>query len=56
MNVAEEGGGGRYIGERAKEREIYEGKNEMVNTSKVKDVVNATVMAQIMNIDFINMV
>ena len=30
-------------------------KNEMVNTSKVKDVVNATVMAQIMNIDFINL-
>ena len=29
--------------------------NEMVNTSKVKDVVNATVMAQIMNIDFINL-
>ena len=28
---------------------------EMVNTSKVKDVVGATVMAQIMNMDFINL-
>ena len=29
-------------------------KKEMVNTSKVNDV-NATVMAQIMNMDFINL-
>ena len=27
---------------------------EMVNTSKVNDVVGVTVMAQIMNMDFIN--
>ena len=30
-------------------------KKEMVNTSKVNDVVNATVMAQIMNMDFFNL-
>ena len=29
-------------------------KREMVNTSKVKDVVNVTVMTQIMNMDCIN--
>ena len=33
-------------------KDVHE-KNEMVNISKVKYVVNATVMAQIMNIDFI---
>ena len=29
-------------------------KSEMVNTSKVKDVVNVTVMTQIMNMDCIH--
>ena len=29
-------------------------KSEMVNTSKVKDVVNVTVMTHIMNMDCIN--
>ena len=35
-----------------KEKEYL--KREMVNTSKVKDVVNVTVMTQIMNMDCIN--
>ena len=43
MNVGE----GKYM------KNVPE-KKEMVNTSKVNDV-NATVMAQIMNMDFINL-
>ena len=35
-----------------KEKEYL--KREMVNTSKVKDVVNVTVMTQIMNMDFMH--
>ena len=40
------------VGEEKDMKNVPE-KNEMVNTSTVKDVVKATVKAQIMNIDFI---
>ena len=42
------------IGEEKDIKNVPE-KIEMVNTSKVNDIVNATVMAHIMNMDFINL-
>ena len=42
------------VGEEKDTKNVPE-KKEMVNTSKVNVVVNATVMAQLMNMDFINL-